>query len=184
MLPAESQEVIPNPKFSVSGDILKEIIAVSVDYLDFSEVLQTGVIELHTQVANDVLKFFKESVRLRFPIHHVGRASDFSWNDEILMAENVSSGFNYRIVAGTNRPSLHSFGSAIDINPVQNPYIRYEVDNTITKPHGAFWDPSIKGTLHKGHPLVKLLQDLGWDWGGSWTIDSGRIDYQHFQKNH
>ena len=30
--------------------------------------------------------------------------------------------------------------------------------------------------------LVVLMKNLGWQWGGDWMPESGRIDYQHFEK--
>ena len=99
------------------------------------------------------------------------------------MVENVSSGFNYRLIAGADLPSLHSYGFAIDINPVQNPYIRYTPEGIITKPEGAVWNPEVPGTLSADHYLVEFFKGIGWDWGGNWSPESGRVDYQHFQKN-
>ena len=39
------------------------------------------------------------------------------------MADNNSSCFNYRKIANSKIISMHSYGLAIDINPVQTPYI-------------------------------------------------------------
>lgn len=85
------------------------------------------------------------------------------------MKKNISSGFNYRLIAGTNRPSSHSFGKAIDINPVQNPYIRYTAEEIIAKPVGAVWNPKEQGTLSASHHFVQFLKQLGWEWGGDWA---------------
>ena len=51
------------------------------------------------------------------------RVSDYGGDDERSMAANNSSGFNFRTIAGPDRSSNHSFGVAIDLNPVQNPYV-------------------------------------------------------------
>ena len=50
-------------------------------------------------------------------------------------------------------------------------------------PENGVYDPSAKGTLTSDHPLVLLMKELGWEWGGDWTPETGREDYQHFQKN-
>jgi hypothetical protein len=98
------------------------------------------------------------------------------------MEDNVSSGFNYRLIAGTDKPSLHALGRAFDINPRQNPYIRYERREIIAQPKQSKWDKSRPGTLFADHPLVKMMEGFGWEWGGHWSQESGRTDYQHFQK--
>ena len=99
------------------------------------------------------------------------------------MNANVSSGFNYRLVSGTNRVSPHGQGLAFDINPRQNPYIRYQDGKVIIYPDGAVWDINKPGTLFHDHPLVRFMLGRGWEWGGNWLEQSGRIDYQHFQKS-
>ncbi len=98
------------------------------------------------------------------------------------MAGNVSSAFNYRLIAGTDKPSLHGRGLAFDINPRQNPYIRYSGGKKIVRPHSAVWNKDKPGTLHAEHPLVLLMEGFGWEWADNWTPESGRTDYQHFQK--
>ena len=45
------------------------------------------------------------------------------------MQDNNSSSFNYRSIAGgaaRSLLSLHAYGLAIDINPLQNPYIKLD----------------------------------------------------------
>jgi hypothetical protein len=98
------------------------------------------------------------------------------------MAQNISSGFNYRTIAGTTEVSLHGKGMAFDVNPRINPYIRYENGVQIIAPHSASYNPKAPGTLHATHPLVVHMKSLGWEWGGDWLPQSGRVDYQHFQK--
>ena len=43
-------------------------------------------------------------------------------DDRSMEADNTSA-FNCRFVAGTSRWSEHAYGKAIDINPVENPYV-------------------------------------------------------------
>lgn len=184
MQSGEIYPIRPNPEFTCPPEILNQQIALSVQYYGFGRLNNYGVIEINRLVADDVKQFFALAYQLKFPIEKVAAASDmpYGWNDDRLMEENVSSGFNYRLVAGTDKVSLHGQGLAFDINPIQNPYIRYENGQTIIAPKGASWNPSKPGTLTSNHPLVHLMRDKGWEWGGNWTMESGRIDYQHFQK--
>lgn len=177
-------EVRANPDKPCPPEILASQTIVEVVHLGFDRYWRLGCIEVHEAAAQDVTDFFNLAIASDFPIEKVLPSSypDYMWDDDKLMAGNVTSGFNYRLIAGTNEPSLHGKGLAFDVNPRQNPYIRYENGEPVVKPVGAIWDPSAPGTLHADHILVKFMESHGWEWGGHWTLDTGRTDYQHFQK--
>jgi hypothetical protein len=74
--------------------------------------------------------------------------------------------------------SEHSYGRAIDINPVQNPYV--SGDGTVSPPAGAgFTDRSraAPGMIVADDAVVRAFAAIGWEWGGDW---SSAKDYQHF----
>lgn len=180
----EDRSIISNPNFLCPPNILEQQISLSVKYIDFQGFKRYGKIEINKIVADDVEAFFKLAFLIKFPIQEITPASDlrYLWNDDLLMENNVSSGFNYRLIAGSTRPSLHSQGLAFDINPRQNPYIRLLDNKMVTAPLNSRWNPNLPGTLSHEHPLVILMIERGWEWGGAWDIKTGRIDYQHFQK--
>jgi hypothetical protein len=94
------------------------------------------------------------------------------------MAANNTSAFNCRFVSGTARWSEHAYGRAIDINPVQNPYV--SSSGRASPPAGAAYvDRSRRapGMIHAGDAVVRAFAAVGWGWGGSWR---GVKDYQHF----
>ncbi len=91
-------------------------------------------------------------------------------------ADNTSA-FNCRPVAGMSRWSEHAYGRAIDLDPLENPYVS---DGTTS--HSAsrrYLDRSrqLNGMIHAGDAVVRAFASVGWGWGGSWT---GTKDYQHF----
>ncbi|HVX48029.1 MAG TPA: M15 family metallopeptidase [Candidatus Saccharimonadales bacterium] len=175
-----------NPVNPCPEEIRSTLGLMEVVYWGFDAKEHIGQLVLAESVMADVDEFFKQALDMRFPIEKVVLASDprYSWDDEKLMADNASSGFNYRLIAGTDRPSLHGRGLAFDINTRLNPYIRWERGKKIVRPTGAVWDKTKAGTLHADHPLVKLMEGFGWEWGGSWTKEGkGVIDYQHFEKH-
>ncbi len=101
------------------------------------------------------------------------RASDF----RSIEADNTSA-FNCRYVDGTTRWSEHAYGRAIDVNPIENPYV--------TGDGRVFHDASVPfvdrsphrpGMAVPGGELVEAFAAAGWGWGGFW---SGARDYQHF----
>lgn len=96
-------------------------------------------------------------------------------DDDLSMAADNSSGFNYREKTGGGSLSNHAYGRAIDINTFENPYIK----GNLILPPAANYNPNIAGIFTMAHPLVKLMQNLGWDWGGNRT---NLKDYRHFEK--
>ncbi len=177
-----------NPNNPAPADVVSQLVSLKVAYRDFQSRPHEGIIEVNRALKDDVISFFKYAYYLNFPINEVGVSSDsrFKWDDNKLMAANVTSGFNYRTVAGTNNPSQHGLGRAFDVNPRQNPYITLDDQgNPVVAPKGASWLSGTAGTLHEDHPLIQLMKSHGWAWGGNWTLqdlDGAVIDYQHLQK--
>jgi hypothetical protein len=177
-----------NPANPAPADVLAQLVSLKVAYHDFSGRQQQGIIEVNKDLKDDVISFFKYAYYLNFPINEVAVASDprFNFDDNKLMAANITSSFNYRTIAGTDRPSTHGLGRAFDVNPRQNPYITLDdAGNPVVQPAKAQWLPGTSGTLHHDQPLIQLMRSKGWTWGGDWTLqdlDGAVIDYQHLQK--
>jgi hypothetical protein len=95
------------------------------------------------------------------------------------MAADNTSAFNCRFVAGSGGVwSEHAYGRAIDVNPIENPYVT--ASGYVSPPAGAPYarrDRHVAGLVHGGGPVVRAFAAAGWEWGGSW---SGTRDYQHF----
>ena len=75
--------------------------------------------------------------------------------------------YNCRLIAGTDKPSLHSAGIAVDIDPEENPFTE--------------GDP-FSGKIGPDHVAAALAirNDAGarvWSWGGHWA----KPDRMHFQ---
>jgi hypothetical protein len=112
-----------------------------------------------------------------FPIERVERVDAYGGDDDASMAANNTSAFNCRRVTGGTTLSQHSYGTAIDLNPVQNPYIRGEL--VLPEAGAAYVD---RGTPQPGMAVrpgaaVDAFAAIGWKWGGDWDDP---IDYQHF----
>lgn len=176
-----------NPKNPAPQEVVNSMDVVSVTYYGFDGALHVGQIAMNEKVVEDVKKFFDLAVQLKFPIEKVIPISNerYVWDDEISCNDNNTSGYNYRLIAGTNKMSKHAEGLAFDVNPVQNPYIKFDNNSkeVFRFPKDATYDEKTPGTLNVSHPLVVLMKELDWDWGGDWTSESGRTDYQHFEKN-
>lgn len=162
-------------------DIRRKQQIVTVRYYGFDKAIHQGQLVVDADLAADIEKVFAVALQERFPIYSVIPIADQRfrqdgrWSDDLSMAANNTSAFNYRAITGGARLSNHATGRAIDINPVQNPYIK--AGNVL--PPGAIYDPAAPGTLTADHPIVQAFLRLGWQWGGHWT---SLKDYQHFEK--
>jgi D-alanyl-D-alanine carboxypeptidase len=94
------------------------------------------------------------------------------------VADNTSA-FNcrYAMAPGPRRWSAHAYGKAIDVNPVENPYVS---GGRVSPPAGEAFRNRLRvrpGMAVPGGVLVRAFDSIGWSWGGRW---SGTPDYQHF----
>ena len=161
---------------SVPPEIKKNLILLNVQYYSFDNKLHQGQLVANRNLRDDLITIFKLIKENRFPIKKAIPIAHYNWDDEKSMEDNNTSSFNYRFIAGTKKLSNHSFGTAIDINPLYNPYIRKDLH----QPKGSEYNPNQGGTITRDSFLVKAFKSLGWDWGGDWK---DRKDYQHFEKS-
>jgi hypothetical protein len=137
-----------------------------------------GTMVVHEAVASDVVEIFERLYRARFPIARKP-VDRYGGSDDASMAADNTSGFNCRraISDGPPRWSAHAYGRAIDVNPLENPYL---LGGRVLPPAGrALLDRSRyrPGMAVPGGTLVTAFADAGWAWGGRWTASP---DYQHF----
>lgn len=150
---------------------------VKVTHWGFDAQAHPGELVVHRDVADRILGVFAALFEARFPIQQVRLIDEFGGDDDRSMAANNTSAFNCRRVAGTSRWSQHAVGRAIDINPVQNPYVRStgDVRPTEGRPYTRR-DPNVPGLITANDPVVAAFARIGWPWGGRWRSP----DYQHF----
>ncbi len=158
----------------IPANIKNSQTLVSVPFVSFSGENREGQLVVHAAVAEEVREIFKKLAEKRFPIRQIVPIVAYAWDDNASMAANNSSAFNYRVIAGTDRLSNHSYGRAIDLNPMQNPYMQRD---GIIVPHGAKYDLMQKGTVTS--EIAEVFKSYSWQWGGDWN---DRKDWQHFEK--
>lgn len=158
-------------------EIIRALVIVPVTYWSFDAILHRGQIIVHEDVALDITEIFSLIQKLKFPVAKVIPIVHYKWDDDRGMADNNTSAFNYRVIYGTEKLSNHSYGRAIDINPLFNPYIAR--DGSI-HPKGTTYNINRQGTLRENDKIVSAFLDRGWTWGGHW---SDRKDWQHFEKS-
>ena len=157
---------------------LEDLRLVRVRYWNFRGEVRTGPLVLNRKVARDVQWVFRQLFRARFPIHRIGlapRPKPIDWNS----TRNLSSSFNCR--SATGNPGVlseHSYGWAVDINPLQNPYVRSDgsVLRAAAKPYRDR-TAHREGMILPGDVVVRSFAAIGWGWGGDWRTIK---DYMHF----
>jgi hypothetical protein len=154
--------------------VRRNLTIVSVRYQGFDGRTHQGQIVVRRDIARQVAAIFNDLHRMRFPIKKAVPVVRYRWSDAASMADNNSSGFNYRGKPGESGLSRHAFGAAIDINPCQNPY---ELGKRRLPP-GAAHRPGVRGTITDG-PVVRAFTRRGWRWGGHFRHNK---DWQHFDK--
>jgi hypothetical protein len=151
-----------------------QLRTVVVSHWGFDGKPRTGRIVVSRRAAPAIARVFRTLWDARFPIRRLQPVSAYGGSDDASMAADNTSGFNCRFVGGTSRWSMHSYGEAIDVNPVENPYVR---GATVSPPAGrAYVDRSRarRGMAVPNGVLVRAFAADGWKWGASFG------DYQHF----
>ncbi|RKR91988.1 D-alanyl-D-alanine carboxypeptidase-like protein [Micromonospora pisi] len=151
---------------------------LTLSYWGFDAQPHTGTIVVNRTVAKDVVTVFRSLYDQRFPIRRMTPVDAYGGDDDRSMADDNTSGFNCRaaVATGPTKWSAHAYGQAIDINPVENPYL---VDGAVLPPAGAAYadrDRDHPGLAVPDGPLVRAFAAVGWSWGGDFRAP----DYQHF----
>jgi hypothetical protein len=157
----------------------RQLRLVRVSHWGFDGKTRVGSLVVNRRVTGDVVEVFRSLHAARFPIRRMVPVSAYRGDDDASMAADNTSAFNCRAAVGstTGSWSMHAYGLAIDVNPVENPYVlagrprppagRRYLDRSRVRP----------GMAVAGGVLVRAFESVGWRWGGQWR---GSPDYQHF----
>jgi len=160
---------------------LSDLRLITLTYRGFDGHDHTGRLIANRDAAPALVAAFRRLYAVRFPIRRMEPVDRFGGDDyRSIEADNTSS-FNCRAATGSTRWSNHAYGRAIDVNPIENPYVS---GGTTSHPASRpYLDRSQhrRGVAYDGGALVEAFRSVGWGWGGSW---SGSVrDYQHFSFN-
>ena len=161
---------------------------VNFAYFNFSgKEKKKGRVVVLDAVAPHVVNIFTSLHALKFPLDQAVPMEFYKGDDLISMEKNNTSAFNYRVIAGQKSVSLHGYGAAIDINPVQNPFLEILPSNMVSvKPSkGVNYINRMQYRIGKeaqkglAEQVIDVFAKNGFQyWGGYWNMP---IDYQHFQ---
>jgi hypothetical protein len=152
---------------------------VRLSFRGFDGRAHTGSIVVAARAVPAVEVVFRRLYAARFPIRRMQPVDAYRGSDPRSMAADNTSGFNcrYAVAAGPKRWSVHAYGQAIDVNPVENPYL--EGGRVRPAAGKRFLDRSRvrAGMAVAGGTLVRAFAAAGWRWGGRWSASP---DWQHF----
>lgn len=94
-------------------------------YYGFDDETHVGELITNVAIADEILEIFQELYENQYPIEKMLLIDEYGGDDDLAVADNNTSCFNYRVVAGSTKLSRHALGMAIDINPFYNPYVTY-----------------------------------------------------------
>ncbi|MGI8426143.1 MAG: M15 family metallopeptidase [Actinomycetota bacterium] len=157
---------------------VSDLRLATVSFWGFDSKVRRGELVVHQDQAAGVVSVMQKLFDERFPIDKMELIDNYQADDDKSVEANNTSAFNCRKVAGSDVWSEHSYGRALDINPVQNPFVTRsgEVESPRGKPFADRTDRRMGMILGNGI-VVKAFRSIGWSWGGSWTNSK---DYQHF----
>src|SRR5690348_4427105 len=148
-------------------------------YWGFDGRAHAGALVVNARAVSTLTRVFSRLYAARFPIRRMRPIDAYGGSDERSLEADNTAAFNcrYAVASGPKRWSVHAYGLAIDVNPVENPYL----ERGRVHPHAgrAYLDRSRyrRGMAVRGGLLVAAFASVGWPWGGRWT---GSPDYQHF----
>ncbi|MQA74962.1 MAG: M15 family peptidase [Solirubrobacterales bacterium] len=158
---------------------LRKLRLVEVRHWGFDGEVHRGRLVVHRGHDREIIAVMRRLFRERYPIRRMELIDRYGADDHRSMNADNTSAFNCRVVARTDRWSMHAYGKAIDINPIENPYVS---GSHVSPPAGEpYADRSrdARGMVHGGDEVVRAFaREAGWRWGGDWT--GGSRDYQHF----
>ncbi len=151
------------------------------------KVHDDGAVMVMAALADHVRAIFDTLLKRKFAIAGAQLMQHYRGDDSAAMRDNNTSAFNDRAVTSGSAPSLHAYGAAIDINPVQNPFVQFEEGGKAHYSPAAGSAYANRVAIRPGKParkglaeeVVDVFADHGFlIWGGDWDAP---IDYQHFQ---
>jgi hypothetical protein len=154
---------------------------LTLSYRGFDHRAHMGRLIVNRSVAKQVVGVFRRLYRAGFPIRRMRLIDAYGGSDFRSIEADNTSAFNCRAATGSSSWSNHAYGLAIDVNPIENPYVTASgsVAHRASRPY-LNRSRIRRGMAYSGGALVGAFRSIDWGWGGYW---SGVKDYQHFSVN-
>jgi hypothetical protein len=167
-----------------------QLRVLTTRYYGFDRRAHWGRLVVNAHVAPRLQTVFAKLYAMRFPIHHMQFGDTYGSLRSVPKDGDFTASFECREAsaspctgAKTNKTtgswSMHAYGEAIDLNPVENPYVGCGM--TRDKTALSYLD---RANLRRGMvtpAVIAAFASVGWGWGGSWF--GSTKDYMHFSAN-
>jgi D-alanyl-D-alanine carboxypeptidase-like protein len=166
---------------------LSDLRLLTVSHRGWRGKTRTGQLIVNERAARPLARVFRQLYALHFPIRHMRLADAYGPRRDRPRDGDVSGSFECRQAVpspctggrGTGSWSMHAYGLAVDLNPVENPYVGC----------GQSRDPRARRYRDRAEHrrgmvtrrVVRAFGSIGWGWGGSWTGNTK--DYMHFSSS-
>jgi hypothetical protein len=166
---------------------LSDLRLLTVSHAGFDGRAHTGQLVVNKTAARPLAGVFRQLYRLHFPIRHMGLADAYGPQSGRPRDGDISGSFECRQAvpspctggSGTGSWSMHAYGLAVDLNPVENPYVGC----------GQSRDPAARPYRDRSRHrpgmvttrVVEAFRAVGWGWGGAWIGNTK--DYMHFSSS-
>lgn len=161
---------------------LDKLSYLTVSYWGFDHKTHDGHLIVLNQLAGETLQIFHDLYQMKFPIEKMVLPDVYKSKDDWKSSEdnNTYAFFCRKDEQNPDKFSPHSYGIAIDINPLYNPAA---VANDKVQPESGkkYLDRKISHEGMVNEDVVRIFAKHGWKWGGYWS--SKDVDYMHFQKD-
>jgi hypothetical protein len=163
---------------------------LSVRYHGFDGNKHWGKLLVSAHDAPGLRTVFAKLYAMGFPIHHMQFGDTYGPRTNVPRDGDFTASFECREASAspctgstTNKTtgswSEHAYGKAIDLNPVENPYVGC----------GMTRDPTALSYVNRSRvrrgmvtpKIVAAFASIGWGWGGAWSGTTK--DYMHFSAN-
>jgi hypothetical protein len=160
---------------------LGDLRYVRIAYWGFDHRVHLGELVVNASAVHAMRGAFRRLFAARFPIRRMRLVDHYGGSDYASIQADNTSSFNCRDATGSSHWSEHAYGLALDIDPIENPYV--DVNGTTSHPASRTYldrHDVRPGMAEPGNVLVRAFAAVGWAWGGRWPRPT---DYQHFSVN-
>jgi D-alanyl-D-alanine carboxypeptidase len=160
---------------------LDDLRLITLTYRGFDGRAHTGRLVANRTAAPALVAVFRRLYAVKFPIRRMEPVDRYGGDDFRSIEADNTSAFNCRAATGSTRWSNHAYGLAIDVNPIENPYVSGGRSSHAASAPYLDRSRHRPGMAYEGGVLVDTFRAVGWGWGGTWS--GGVRDYQHFSYN-